>query len=150
MPSASPIRPTSTRLGDAVVDRVHEGDAVAERREPLPRDAQGIRVAVETDEADAGKALEERLGVAAHAERGVDEHGAVALERGGEQLDAALEQDGGVDVAQVHDVGARCPSPLIPIRSTWHRGSASGRERLGVRAEGLRTGPESPPAPVSA
>ena len=58
---------------------------------------------------DAGEALEERLGVTAHAERRVDEDRAVALERGREQLDAALEQDGGVDVAQVHDV--RDPVP---------------------------------------
>ena len=88
-----------------------------EAREPLAGDAQRVLVAVEADEADAGEALEERLGVPAHAERRVDEHGAVALEGGGEQLDAAVEQDGGVDVAQVH--GARGPVPqiLIPIRS---------------------------------
>ena len=88
---------------------MHERDAVAEAGEALARDAQRVLVAVEADELDAREALEERLGVAAHAERRVDEDGAVALERGREQLDAALEQDGGVDVAQVHDVGALVP-----------------------------------------
>ena len=104
MPSAASKPGRLDRVGDAVVDRVHERDAVAERREPLPRDPQGVLVAVEADEVDAGEALEERLGVAAHAEGGVDEDGAVALEGGREQLDAAVEEHGGVDVAQAHDV----------------------------------------------
>ena len=82
------------------------------RREPLARDAQRVRVAVEADQADAREALEERLGVTAHAERRVDEDRAVALERGREQLDAAVEQDRSVDVAQVHD--RRGPGPSGP------------------------------------
>ncbi len=90
------------RLGDAVVDGVDERHAVAEAGETLAGDAQRILVAVEPDEMDALEALQERLGVPAHAECGVDEDGAVALERRGEQLDAALEQNRGVDVAQVH------------------------------------------------
>ena len=59
-----------------VVDGVHEVDAVAERREPLPGDREGVGVAVDADERELGEAREHRLGVAAHAERGVDEHGA--------------------------------------------------------------------------
>ncbi len=83
-----------------------EGDAVAERSQALPRDPQGVLVSVEADEPDAGKALEEGLRVSRHTERGVDEHGALALQRGCQQVDAAIEEDWGVDVAQVHDVGA--------------------------------------------
>ena len=75
-----------------------------ERREPLPGDPQRVLVAVEADEVDAGEPLEERLGVAAHAEGRVDEDRAVALEGGCEQLDAAVEEHRGVDVAQAHDV----------------------------------------------
>ena len=37
---------------------------------------EGVGVAVEADERELGEPLEERLGVAAHAEGGVDEHGA--------------------------------------------------------------------------
>ena len=44
-------------IRDAVVHRVHEGHPVAERREPLAGDAQGVLVAVESDEVDAGEAL---------------------------------------------------------------------------------------------
>ena len=111
MPSTASTPGRRDRLGDAVVHGVHERHAVAERREPLPGDRAGRPVAVEADEVQSGEALEERLGVAAHAERRIDEHGAVALEGGGEQLDAAVEQHGSVDVAQVHDVGALVPRP---------------------------------------
>ena len=112
MPSAASKPADVDGRRDAVVHGVDERDAVAERREPLAGDAQSVLVAVEADEMDAGEALEECLGVAAHAERGIDEHGAVPLERGREQLDAAVEQDRGVDVAQVHDVrGPWSPDP---------------------------------------
>ena len=91
---------------------MHERDAVAERREPLPRDPQRVLVAVEADEVDAGEALEERLGVTAHAEGRVDEDGTLRVEGGCEQLDAAVEEHRGVDVAQVHDVRGSCsPDP---------------------------------------
>ena len=90
-------------VDDAVVDGVHELRAVAERGEALPGDAEGVEVAVEADDGQLGEALEERLGVTGHAEGGVDEHGAGAADRRGEQLDAALEHDGGVDAFDVHD-----------------------------------------------
>ena len=117
MPAAASNPADSSGGLDPVVDRVDEVHAVGERLEPLPGDAQGVLVAVEADQVDAGEPLQEGLGVAAHPERRVDEHRTVALEGGGEQLDAAVEQDGGVDVAQVHDVGTRVPRLLIPIRS---------------------------------
>jgi len=44
--------------------------------------------------------------VCTHAQRRVDEHGSVSFQRGRQQLDAAVEKNRGVDVAQVHDVGA--------------------------------------------
>jgi len=94
---------------------VDERDAVLIGREPFARDPQGVLVPVEADEMDAGESLEECFGVSAHAEGGIDEHGALPLERRREQLDAAVEQNGGVDVAQAH--GVRDPQILIPIRS---------------------------------
>ena len=81
-----------------------ECDAVRVRSEPLPRDPQSVLVAVEADEMDAGESLEERFGVAAHAEGGIDEHGTLLVQGGCEQFDAAVEEYRGVDVAQAHDV----------------------------------------------
>ncbi|BFM23835.1 hypothetical protein CHE218_08770 [Microbacterium sp. che218] len=52
----------------------------------------------------------------AHAERAVDEDGSGLLQGGTEQFGAALEENGSVDVADVHDVGVRSfgsdPHPL--------------------------------------
>ncbi len=81
-------------LLDAVVDGMDEVDAVRERRETLGREREGVAIAVETDVAKIGEPAQERLGVAAQPERGVDEDGARALEGGGEQLDRAIEEDG--------------------------------------------------------
>ena len=91
-------------LADGVVDRVHERDAIAEPGQPLPRDPQGVGVAVETDEADVREAGQQRFGVSPHAEGGVDEHRAVVLQRGSEKLDTAVEHHGAVDVVRVHDL----------------------------------------------
>ncbi len=89
---------------DLVVHRVHESDAITEASEPLPRDAQRVGVAVESDQTDVREAFEQCLGVASHAEGGIDEHRSVRLEGGSEQLDTAVEQDGGVYVSEVHDL----------------------------------------------
>ncbi len=148
MPSAASKPAERDGLGDSVVDGVHERDAVAEPGEPLARDAQRVLVAVEPDEVHAGEPLEERLGVSAHAERGVDEDGAVALERGRQQLDASVEQNGGMDVAQVHDLRGLGPWVLIPIRSDLAPGKCVRAGAAGSQDRGLRTGPESPPAPT--
>ena len=101
---------------DLVVHGVHERDPILEAGEPLPRDAQRVGVAVETDQTDVREALEQSLGVTAHAESGIDEHRSVGLQGGSEQLDAAVEQYGGVDVAEVHDLSrvtsvSRRPGP---------------------------------------
>ena len=117
MPSAVSNPAELTRRLDAVVDRVHEREPVGVGLEPLPGDAQSVLVAVEADEVDVGEPLQERLGVTAHPERRVDEDRTVSLEGRGEQLDAAVEEHGGVDVAQVHGCRDRCPQILIPIRS---------------------------------
>ena len=103
------------RPGDAVVDGVHRDQAVTEPGETLGGDAQGVGVAVEPDHRQRGKPLQQRLGVPAHSERRVHHDGVLAAERGSQQLDAALEEDGGMDVAQVHDVGPDHWA-LIPTR----------------------------------
>jgi len=66
-------------------------DPVTEPGEPLPRDAERVGVAVETDERQLREALEQPLGVPAHAECGVDDDLARPLEGGREQVDDALE-----------------------------------------------------------
>ncbi|GAB3406279.1 hypothetical protein GCM10027515_20690 [Schumannella luteola] len=45
----------------------------------------------------------------AEAEGRVDEHRAVVVEGGGEQLDAALEQDGDVDLVVCHEISGCDP-----------------------------------------
>ena len=81
----------SQHLGQFVVDRVDEGGALAEGREPLAGQAQGLLVAVEGDEPGLGEPLEERLAVAAEAERAVDDHRSRPLQGGGQQVQAPLE-----------------------------------------------------------
>ncbi|GAA5097299.1 hypothetical protein GCM10025760_31260 [Microbacterium yannicii] len=76
--------------------------------------------------------------MSAHAERRIDEDGTLALERGSKQLEAALEHDRGVDVAQVHDrqgLRGRVPWVLIPIRSDlapgkWRQGGSGWESGL--------------------
>jgi hypothetical protein len=77
---------------------VHKVDSVAEGRKPLPRDREGIGVAIESDEAEPGVGLEHRVRVTAHAEGRVDDHRAGRRERRSEQLERALEVHGGVDL----------------------------------------------------
>ena len=110
---------------------------VAERREALPGEREGVRVAVESDEDQLGKALEERLGVAAQPEGGVDEHGAGALKSGGQQLERALEHHGGVQSVLGHEESGSNPSGLIPIRCDLAPGKWSQGARLRVGHEAL-------------
>ena len=97
-------------IGDAVVHGVHKVHPVAERGETSSRDLESVGVTVEADQGQAGKSAEEGLRVARHAESRVDQHGALSVERGGEQLEGALEEHGGVDGGIVH----RCPVVLTP------------------------------------
>ncbi len=82
---------------------MHEVHAVAEPRQPLPRDGEGVGVAVEADQHQLGKAIEEGFGVTRHTERGVDQYRSRAHERGGEQLDGAVEHDGDMDLRIGHN-----------------------------------------------
>jgi len=90
-------------------------DAAGELLETLARELQGLRVAVEPDEGELGEPAEERLRVPGESQRRVDEHGAIPLEGGGEQLDRALQQHRDVDVV-LHEVPGADPCSLIPIR----------------------------------
>ena len=98
--------------GQFVVDGVHEVHAVAEPREPLPRERQRVPVAVEPDQLDAVEALEERLGVAAEAECRVDDDGARRGQRRREQLDACARGGRGCGWRSSHGRG---PVPRMPI-----------------------------------
>ena len=92
------------RVGEAVVDRVHELDSIAERRETLGGDRKSVRVAVETDQHEFGEALEEGFGMTRQAERRVDENCAGPAKGRGQQLDAAFEHHGDVDLVLCHGV----------------------------------------------
>ncbi len=63
-------------FGDFVVDGVDQVDPVGEGREPLPRQGQCFLVAVDADQVQVREALQHGLGVAAHAQGGVDDDGA--------------------------------------------------------------------------
>ena len=123
------------RVGDPVVHGVHECDAVTERSQSFPRDAEGVGVTVEADEAGAREAPEEGFGVSPHTQSGIDEDSTVARERRSEQLGAALEQNRGVNVAGFHDeetspIFDPDPHPLRPGAGEVRQG-----KRLGVTAE---------------
>ena len=78
-------------LGQFVVDRVHQGGAVAERRQPLPGQLQRGRVAVQRDQPGRGEGGQQGLAVAAEAEGGVHHDRAGLGEGGGQQVQAAPE-----------------------------------------------------------
>ncbi len=82
-------------VADLVVHRVHEGDPLAVRREPLPAPVERVHVAVDADDVGPGQALEHGLGVTAETERGVDEEGAflvAAVEGRCHESDDPVEQ----------------------------------------------------------
>ena len=80
-----------------VVDRVHEVRPAGMGREPVARERERLRVAVDPDERHLRKRLEHGFGVPAEAEGGVDVHGARTGQRGTQQLEAPLEQYGYVN-----------------------------------------------------
>ena len=96
---------------DLVVDGVHAGEAVTERRQPSAGELERLRVAVQADDPDVRERLQDALGVAAHAERRVHHHGVLDVERRGQQVEAALQQHRGVPGGRV--VG-RARSSLLP------------------------------------
>jgi len=83
---------------DFVVDGVNEVGPVLEGRQSGPGQRQGFLVAVDADQVKVREALQEGLGVSAHAERRVDHHGGLAaaqcgLDAGGQQIDAPVLED---------------------------------------------------------
>jgi hypothetical protein len=85
-------------VGDAVVAGVDQPGTVAEGPEALPRDGQRLGVAVEAHHGELGEPLEHGGGVPAHAEGRVDRDGTGARDGRREELERALEEDGGVDL----------------------------------------------------
>ena len=80
--------------GELVVHRVHQREPVRIRGEPLPREVEGLLVAVDPDDPCLRAALEDALGVAAHAERAVDADRPGLGESRLEQLHDPVAQDG--------------------------------------------------------
>ena len=78
---------------DVVVDGVDALEAVTEAGEPLPREGERLLVAVEPDDARGGAGLEQRLGVAAHPERRVDEDRALVVEGRREEGNDPVQED---------------------------------------------------------
>ena len=79
-------------VGDLVVDGVHAEEPLTEAGQPLTGEGQGLLVTVDPDDACGRAALEDRLGVAPHAEGAVDADRARRLQRRLEQVDDALPQ----------------------------------------------------------
>ena len=77
---------------------MHQREPVGIRGQPLSREVQGLLVAVDPDEAGLGAALEDGLGVPAHAEGAVDTYGSGLSEGRFEQLDDPVAQDGPVSL----------------------------------------------------
>ena len=72
---------------------MHGGEAVAVRREPLAGQGQRVGVAVDADDPGQRALREDRLAVAAEPEGGVDEDGAVVVERGCQKSDDPVQED---------------------------------------------------------
>jgi len=94
---------------------VHAGEAVTERRQAAAGQLERLRVTVQPDDPDVRERLQHSFGVAAHAERGVHEHGVLDVERRGQQVEAALQQHGGVPGGGVVNrvIGHRCSPPQV-------------------------------------
>ena len=71
-----------------------------EAGEALPRQREGLLVAVDADDGGLGTALEERLGVPAHAQGAVDEHRPRRRECRGQEVDDAVAEHGYVPLVR--------------------------------------------------
>jgi hypothetical protein len=85
-------------VGDLVVHGVHRHEPVAEPLETRRGQGERLEVAVDAEDPGGGHLLEHGLGVAAHPERAVHQDAARCGQRGGQQVDAPLHQDGQVPV----------------------------------------------------
>ena len=85
-------------VGDFVVDGVDKVRPGGERLQPLTGQGQRFFVAVDADQVEVREALEHGLRVAAHSQRGIDDHRGLAalagcLESRGQQIDAPVLED---------------------------------------------------------
>ena len=96
----APRADTGQHVGDLVVDRVHQRGPLGVRSEAPSGDLEGLRVAVETDQAQPGELLQQRLAVAAHPEGGVDDDGSRLPHRRRQQLQGASQQHGDVTLVR--------------------------------------------------
>jgi hypothetical protein len=78
---------------------VHAGESVAEGSEPLPREPEGLRVAVDADDAGDPDPGENGLGVTAEPECGVDQDRPLVTESRLQESDDPVEEH--------RDVGGR-------------------------------------------
>ena len=72
---------------------MHQRDAALERLEPSSGERKGVGVAVDTDEMRLRVCEQQCLGMPGQAECRVDDDGAGAGQRGGEEFENAAEQD---------------------------------------------------------
>ncbi len=119
---------------------------VAERGQPLPRDAQCGGVAVEADQPQTGQIGEEAFGVPARTERGVDQHRTrtrrvASGQRGRQQLDAAVEQDRNVSVILAFEIrGHRSTFDCVDPRLVGSRPAGGPCNEVPVRGRGPGVG----------
>ena len=96
-------------LAETVEAAVHGRDAVAEAVQPSPRGGERLLVAIEAEHGELRAAVEHRLGVAATAERGVEQR--PGRDRG-EDVDDLVDHHRLVDeVAARHHVAANSALP---------------------------------------
>ena len=67
-------------LGDLVVDGVDRGEAITEGGEPLPGEGESVGVTVDADDPRRGAAAENRFGVSAETQGGVDQDRSLVIE----------------------------------------------------------------------
>ena len=115
-----------------VVDRVVQLHPVTEAGQPLPRQREGVRVAVDADQPGVRAGLEQELGVSAHAQGSVHVHRTGSGQCRAEEFDDASGHHGHVQGRSTAGHFAHACHPLliescdvVSIRSrsgAWHRG----------------------------
>jgi hypothetical protein len=80
-------------VGEFVIHRVHECDALRVGSQPFLRKPQGLTIAIKAQQTDLWKGSESVLGMSAKTERGINQYGARLLQRRRQQGNHTVLQD---------------------------------------------------------
>jgi hypothetical protein len=129
---------------DFVIDGVDKVGARFKGRQPFTSQGKGFFITVDADQVQVGEALQHGLGVATHAERGINGHGGFTaasgrFESGRQQIDAPVPKDrhmafgrglrlivhasSFLAVAVTWMLLGPDPHPRLPSLPAWLRGS---------------------------